>query len=192
MVDRYHGYNRAPCALQDCYAHLWRDVKDLEKEFPGQAEVLAFVAALAPVLAEAMKLRSRELKPKEFREQAGSMQGQMIDVTQASAQHSGIQKIQNIFRENSERLFHWAKSAKVPADNNRAERELRPWVITRKISFGSQSKTGARTREVLRSVLHTLRKRPGDLRAAFERALNRLADDDALNPDDALFKIDSS
>ena len=192
VVDRYHGYNRAPCAIQYCYAHLLRDVKDLEKEFPGQAEVLAFVAALAPLLADAMKLRSRELKPKEFRDQAGSIQGQIIDVTQASAQHSGIQKIQNIFRENSERLFHWAKSAKVPADNNRAERELRPLVIARKISFGSQSKTGARTREVLMSVLHTLRKRPGDLRAAFERALNRLADDDALNPYDALFKIDSS
>ena len=36
VVDRYHGYNRAPCALQYCYAHLLRDVQDLEKEFPEQ------------------------------------------------------------------------------------------------------------------------------------------------------------
>ena len=192
VVDRYHGYNRVPCAIQYCYAHLLRDVQDLEKEFPDQAEVLVFVSALAPLLAEAMKLRGRELKPAEFRDQARLIKDQIIDVTEASAQHPSIQKIQNIFRENSERLFHWAKKAKVPADNNRAERELRPLVIARKISFGSQSKAGARTREILMSVLHTLRKRPGEVTSAFERALNRLAHDDALNPYDALFKIDSS
>ena len=27
VVDRYGGYNRAPCALQYCYAHLLRDVE---------------------------------------------------------------------------------------------------------------------------------------------------------------------
>lgn len=191
VVDRYHGYNRAPCAIQYCYAHLLRDVKDLEKEFPDQPEVNVFVSALAPLLAEAMKLRGRELKPTEFRNQARTIKDQILKVTEASAQHPGIQKIQNIFRENSERMFHWAKNAKVPADNNRAERELRPLVIARKISFGSQSKAGARTREVLMSVLHTLRKRPGKVTAAFERALNALAADDALNPYAALFN-DSS
>ena len=36
-----------------------------------------------------------------------------------------------------------------PPDNNRPERELRPLVIARKISFGSQSAAGACTREVL-------------------------------------------
>ena len=34
VVDRYSGYNRAPCALQYCYAHLQREVEDLAKECP--------------------------------------------------------------------------------------------------------------------------------------------------------------
>lgn len=192
VVDRYHGYNRAPCALQYCYAHLLRDVQDLEKEFPAHAEVQLFVAAMAPWLAQAMKLRGLGLKPKEFRVQARHTKDQIVALADAPAQHPGIQKIQNIFREKSKRLFQWARDAKVPAENNRAERELRPLVIARKISFGSQSEAGARTREVLMSVLHTLRKRTDDVTAAFAQALNRLAEDDALDPYAALFKIDSS
>jgi hypothetical protein len=43
-----------PCSLQYCYAHLLRDVKDLDKAFPDDPEVHAFVEALAPQLASAI------------------------------------------------------------------------------------------------------------------------------------------
>jgi transposase len=177
VVDRYHAYNRAPCALQYCYAHLLRDVQDLEKEFPEQAEIKTFVASFAPLLARAIQLRGLQLTARQFRQQATQTQQQILTLAQAAAQHPGIQKIQNIFREQTQRLFHWARSPKIPADNNRAERELRPLVIARKISFGSQSEAGARTRETLMTVLHTLRKRGPNVTAAFEQALNRLAKD---------------
>jgi len=177
VVDRYHGYNRAPCALQYCYAHLLRDVQDLEKEFLEHTEVQQFVSAFAPLLARAMQLRGLKLSGEQFRLQAGQTQQEILALIQAPAQHPGIQKIQNIFREQTKRLFHWAKSPKVPADNNRAERALRPLVIARKISFGSQSEAGARTRETLMTVLHTLRKRTANVTAAFEQTLNRLTDE---------------
>jgi len=176
VVDRYHGYNRAPCALQYCYAHLLRDVQDLEKEFPEHTEIQPFVSALAPLLARAMQLRNLKLTTEQFQVQAGQTQKEILALAQAPAQHPGIQKIQNIFREQTKRLFHWSNSPKVPADNNRAERELRPLVIARKISFGSQSEAGARTRETLMTVLHTMRKRQTNLTAAFEGALNRLSE----------------
>ena len=177
VVDRYHGYNRAPCALQYCYAHLLRDVQALEKEFPEHIEIQQFVGAFAPLLARAMQLRTFKLTVQQFRLQAGDTQEEIRALAQAPAQHPGIQKIQNIFREHAKRLFHWSKSPKIPADNNRAERELRPLVIARKISFGSQSEAGARTRETLMTVLHTLRKRDTNVTAAFERALDRLSDE---------------
>lgn len=176
VVDRYHGYNRAPCALQYCYAHLLRDVQDLEKEFPEPAEIQTFVGAFAPLLARAIQLRGLNLTGQQFRQQAIQTHQEILALAQAPAQHPAIQKIQNLFREHANRLFHWTKSPKIPADNNRAERELRPLVIARKVSFGSQSKAGARTRETLMTVLHTLRKRSPNVTAAFEQALNRLAD----------------
>jgi hypothetical protein len=192
VVDRYNGYNRAPCPLQYCYAHLLREVQDLEQEFPEQVEVLVFVSLFAPLLAAAMKLRGRALAPAEFRAEASRLKDRIIDWSGNAAQHPGIQRIQNIFREHPTRLYHWAENAQVPADNNFAERALRPLVIARKISFGSQSEKGARTREVLMSILHTLRKRGGDTAALFARALNALANDNRLSPYDALFKVDTS
>jgi len=75
----------------------------------------------------------------------------------------------------------------VPADNNRAERELRPTVIARKVSFGSQSDAGAKTREVLMSVVHTLAKRVSDPEAHFKSVLDQLAADPTQNPVELLF-----
>lgn len=192
VVDRYGGYNGAPCALQYCYAHLLRAVQDLAKEFPNDVEVTVFVSLLAPLLAQAMQLRGLGLPPAEFRARASELKERIIDWNWNAASHPGAQQIQNIFRENPDRLYHWADDPQVPADNNRAERELRPLVIARKISFGSQSENGARTREVLMSVLHTLRKRGGNVTASFHRSLDALAANPALNPYDALFPIDSS
>jgi hypothetical protein len=192
VVDRYHAYNRAPCALQYCYAHLLRDVEDLEKEFPNPPEIQRFVGALAPLLARAMHLRGLKLSAAAFRAQAAQTRREIEAVTQAPAQHPAIQKIQNLFREKADRLYHWAADPAVPADNNRAERELRPLVIARKVSFGSQSEAGAHTREVLMSVLHTLRKRTDDVTGAFQRALDRLAEDATVDLYKLLFRSDSS
>jgi transposase len=187
VVDRYNGYNQSPCAIQYCYAHLLREVQDLGKEFPEVVEVSRFVASFAPLLAQAMQLRARPLSAARFGQQALELKVEIKSLVHAPAQHPGIQKIQNIFREQKTRLYHWARSPAIPADNNRSERELRPLVIARKISFGSQSEQGAQTREILMSVLHTLGKRTADVFGAFKRTLDALAEDEKRDPYKLLF-----
>lgn len=66
VVDRYSGYNRAPCALQYCYAHLLREVEDLGKEFPEDPEVGAFTGPLIPLLREAMRLPTYPLADGQY------------------------------------------------------------------------------------------------------------------------------
>ena len=187
VVDRYNGYNQMPCSIQYCYAHLLREVQDLGKEFSEVSEVSQFVASFAPLLADAMKLRTQELTAARFGQQALELKVQIKALVYSPAQHPGIQKIQNLFRERATRLYHWGKNPAIPADNNRAERELRPLVIARKISFGSQSEQGAQTREILMSVLHTLRKRTDKVFDAFKRCLDGLAEDKTPNPYKLLF-----
>jgi transposase len=187
VVDRYAGYNKVRCALQYCYAHLLREVQDLSEEFAQQTEVQRFVETLAPLLAQAMKLRTQGLKLKEFHQQARQIKARIMESVQIQAQHPGIQRIQNLFRENATRLYHWARHPSIPAENNRAERELRPLVIARKISFGSQSDQGLKTREVLMSALHTLRKRTDDGFVVFTRTLDALALNPTQDPYDLLF-----
>ncbi len=187
VVDRYAGYNKVLCRRQYCYAHLLREVQDLGKEFPQQPEVQRFVQTLAPLLAQAMKLRTQGLKLLEFREQACQIKAQMVQSVQAAAQHPGVQNIQNIFRQSASRLYHWIRHPSIPAENNQAERELRPLVIARKISFGSQSERGLQTREVLMSVLHTLTKRSRNAFDTLTRALDALAVKPTRHPYDLLF-----
>ncbi len=163
-----------PCSIQYCYAHLLRTVKDLEKDFLENTEIASFVEAFAPQLANAMSLRTLDITDKQFKRQAAKIKDAIINITNHQAMHPAIQKVQDIFRQKASRLYHWAEDRNIPADNNRAERELRPLVIARKISLGSQSDAGARTREILMTVLHTLKKRTGDVTEAFKSALDKL------------------
>jgi len=66
VVDRYAGYNKAPCSIQYCYAHLLREVEDLEKDFPDSDEVKIFVSVMAPLLSSAMKLRTQPFRTRTF------------------------------------------------------------------------------------------------------------------------------
>ena len=67
-----------------------------------------------------------------------------------------------------------------------------PLVIARNVSFGSQSEAGARTREVLMSVFHTLRKRTEHITATFQEALDRLVQEPEADLHQLLFPCDSS
>ena len=89
-----------------------------------------------------------------------------------------VRKYQEIFLNNEQSLFRWAEDPAVPAENNAAERAVRPRAVARKVSHGSQGEGGLRTREVLGSVLLTLRLRHG--RNAWKvlvAALDKLAAD---------------
>jgi transposase len=187
-VDRYNGYNKAPVALQYCYAHLLREVQDCGREFEDNVEVQRFVDVFAPLLASAMALRRIATSDDDFRRQADALKQQILDAVEAPAQHPGIHRLQGIFRDHPERLYHWAAHRSVPADNNLAERELRPLVIARKVSFGSQSDAGAHTRETLMTVLVTLRRRfPDDFSERFKNTLDQLARNAKRDPYTLLF-----
>jgi uncharacterized protein (DUF2267 family) len=133
-----------------------------------------------------------DITDKQFKRQAAKIKAAIINITNRQARHPAIQKVQDIFREKADRLYHWADDRNIPADNNLAERELRPLVIARKISFGSQSDYGARTRETLMTVLHTLRKRAPDVTAAFKAILDKLAEKPDYEPAQLLAAVNSS
>jgi transposase len=193
VVDRYNAYNKAPCALQYCYSHLLREVEDIGKEFSDSEEVKTFVGVLAPLLATAMHLRSLPITDAEFYEQATKVKSQIIEVVHASTQHLAIRRIQEIFHDNADRMYRWAEDRRVPADNNLAERDLRPTVIARKVSFGSQSDAGAQTRGILMTTLHTLKKQTKtDTASGLKMILDQLAKDSSLDPYNLLFPNNTS
>lgn len=184
VVDRYAGYNKVPCQIQYCYAHLLRDLQELEKKFPKSKEVSGFVSQLAPLFAQAMALRRTAETDTDYYRCAKGIQDSMLATSNSPAKAIAVQTFQRLILDNQHRLFHWVDSREIPPDNNRAERELRPTIIARKNSFGSQSKKGAETRSILMSILHTAAKRLDDstsMRRWFLSTLDALAKDSKLD-----------
>ena len=80
VVDRYNGYNKAPCSIQYCYAHLLREFEDLEKCFPDDIEIRSFASTAIPLITEAIKLRAQPISDDEFYRKAKLLKGQIIHV----------------------------------------------------------------------------------------------------------------
>src|SRR4030042_599697 len=186
LVDLFHRLSGYFAPVMDLlkeqyrYAHLLRDVEKLAKDFPDSPEVQTFVSILAPLLSQAMHLRTQPLSDEHYYREAKEIQKKIMEVNKSPAQHLAIRAMQDLFNTNEHRLYHWVQDRRVPPDNNLADRDLRPTVIARKVSFGSSSDAGSKTRSVLMSVLHTLNKRRGD--HSLESIFKNLLDEIAKNP----------
>lgn len=188
VVDRYGGYNQMPIKLQYCYAHLLREVEKLEKEFSDNEEIKDFSSRFCSQLTEAMKLHGMKLSDEEYYKTSKDIYERMQKTINHDYQHLGIKRVQELFIEKHDRMFQWVVNRNIPAENNRAERELRPTVIARKVSFGSQSDAGAKTRSQIMSLLHTARKRLSDrsLEQWLTEALGKIASNPGLSMADLL------
>lgn len=192
VVDRYAGYNRVPTEIQYCYAHLLREMKDLEQEFESDEEVKNYTSLMKLQVTDAMQLRKRELSESEYLAQAQDIKLKIEELSNRQATHPAIRKWQDFFVEKAARLYQWCQSARIPAENNYAEREIRKIVIARKMSYGSQSKDGAKAREVWTSVLQTLKKRVENPRDKLVKALNNLSQNENLDIAEELFGSSTS
>ena len=92
-----------------------------------------------------MRLRGMELTDEQSYGRASEIKQKMEALAEEPAQHLAVRKWQDFLVEQKDRLYGWVEDRRVPAENNRAERELRPTVIARKVSFGWQSALGAHT-----------------------------------------------
>lgn len=191
VVDRYAAYKRSGCKLQYCYAHLLREIVDLQTEFADESEVEAYSKTMAELLVQAMRLHSSRPEEGEYYREAKRIRRAIEEASQEGSKHLAVKRWQDFFVEEAEHLYHWVEDRRVACENNRAERELRPTVIARKVSHGSQGEEGAKTREVLMSVMQTLKKRVADPRQRFKEALDKIVANPKIKASEALFGIDS-
>jgi transposase len=187
VVDRYNGYNRVPTSIQYCYAHLLREMKDLEQEFESNEEVKNYTLLMKLYLTDAMQLRKRGLPEAEYLREAEKIKLKIEELSGRQAKHPAVRRWQDFFVEKQHRLFGWCKSPQIPAENNYAEREIRKIVIARKMSYGSQSTEGAKSRETWTSILQTLKKREENPRDKLVEVLNNLSHNENLDIAEELF-----
>ena len=187
LSDRYGGY--AFLARRAfCLEHLRRDALKVADENPEDRECLDFANAIVPVLKRIMGLRREFGKdPKAYRREALAAAAELHGIVTRPARHPDVQKLQDVFRDARLQCWQWLLGPQVPAENNRSEREVRPLATARKVSHGSQSERGARTRETFMTVLHTLKACGADPAERLERALDAYAADPGTDMFESLF-----
>lgn len=152
IYDRYEAARKSKCV-----AHHLRAIGAAQQE-GGESP---FLAGAKRVFKAALKLDGmREKLPAAVYERGVKSLERRLDRLLAQKHRAGgEERIAKRLCKQREHLFTFLWRKEVAATNNLAERQLRPAVITRKLSCGNKTERGARTWEVLASVAATCRQR---------------------------------
>jgi transposase len=163
ICDRGRSYDAAELksvAQQKCLAHLIRNSAKLIDEKAGQAG--RFGRQLKDILQRALLLSARgnEMESKVYRKQVEDLDRELkAHLRNRRLRDRDNQRLLNGVGAQHDRghVLRFLYEGVEPT-NNRAERDLRPAVIARKVSHCSKNERGARAFEAFISVLHTFRK----------------------------------
>jgi transposase len=164
-TDFYGAYNAYGGKHQRCWSHLLRDLHDLKTAHADDAALIAWAQDVRALYNEAQAaLRG---PPPLTQPQREALYRQLEDRAHVLGRaHAGAANkghpchalCHRLLRHQGE-LFQFVRVPGLSADNNAAERMLRPLVITRKISGGSRTPEGTATRMALSTLFGTWKAR---------------------------------
>jgi transposase len=159
--DFYGAYNVYTGRHQRCWVHLLRDLHDLKEEHAQDDAVQSWAQELRALYDRAQAFVKAEPHSQGEREKLYvtlCSEVERLGLLYARAKHPCRALAKRVLRHQDE-LFQFVLVAGLAADNNLAERSLRPLVVVRKISGGTRSSQGSQTRMTLASIFATLKAR---------------------------------
>jgi transposase len=159
--DFYGAYNVYRGRHQRCWVHLLRDLHQLKEEHPEDESVQEWARSLRALYERGMACVEAGASSQEEREKlyvALVSEAEELGLRYARTDHPCRALSKRVLRHLDE-LFQFVLVAGLAADNNLAERSLRPLVVVRKISGGTRSPQGSRTRMTLATIFGTLHAR---------------------------------
>jgi transposase len=157
--DDYSAYSALPLPQQSCWAHLLRKSHEASRRQEASDEVkklhrklVTIFELLAEDAATAYERRQRE-------EWHDAYWQDLQKIINTSFYHADSKRIQTRITNQGKNLLTALLYPDVPLTNNLAERAIMPLVLTRKISRGSKTPTGAQTQAVNMSIIETIVKR---------------------------------
>ena len=159
VTDFYAAYNLIASQHQRCWVHLLCDLHELKETHAETADVVTWATAVGKLYEDAqdwLEERSEATSEERQAEYAKLFKraGELGLQYAMSYQHPCCALAKRVMRHQDE-LFQFVRVPGLPADNNLAERSLRPLVVIRKVSGGSRSTDGTKTRLALASLFAT-------------------------------------
>jgi hypothetical protein len=163
VSDFYAAYDHYAGVQQKCWVHLLREIDALSRAHPADEPLAAWAKAIHHVytdaLADAAALTARAAAADERRAVRRSCEQRLWAICAPFAADETALQARLCRRVDKYRhaLFSFVREPDVPSHNNAAERSVRHEVISRKISGGSRSAAGTRTRTTLATLFGTWR-----------------------------------
>jgi transposase len=162
VTDRYSAYNWYPVRWRQlCWAHLLRDFEAMRGR-SGASEQIgeALLAQAHQMFTWWHRVREGTLHRSTFRSYMTPLRREVERLLEAGSR-CGVAKTEGTCRDilkRREALWTFVQVAGVEPTNNTAERSIRPGVLWRKGSFGTQSAEGSRFVESMLTVVATLKQ----------------------------------
>lgn len=163
VTDFYAGYNHLPGPHQRCWVHLLRDLHELKERHGQDVRVRQWAVQVDAVyrLAQQRLVQIPMLTGGQRQALYERLVERVVGLGKAYAQTRGhaCQALAKRLLRHQGELFQFVLIEGLRAENNLAERSLRGVVVVRKISGGTQSEAGSKTRMGLASLFETWQAR---------------------------------
>ena len=156
--DGWAPYYRFPFAFhQSCLSHLLRRCREMAQIATPAAA--AFPLAVKHLLQTSLELRNRyvrgDISQHGLRTATGRLETKLDRMLEQSYRSPADQRLARHLAHEQPWLFTFLHCPGLDATNHASERAIRGMVIARKVWGGNRSWEGARTQQVLVSVLRT-------------------------------------
>ena len=162
ISDFYSAYNQLQArAKQRCLGHLLAEIKKIQGKNKLAPEGIdgMFCQELKTVLKQTIDVWNEYHEGTKVFEDLGKEKEQvisrMVELLTLPIKHKDTQRIRKRIIKFNQELFIFLNNPHASPTNNRAERQLRPNVIMRKITFGNRSALGASNQTVMMSIIQT-------------------------------------
>jgi transposase len=184
VTDFWAAYDAVGRTKQKCWPHLLRELKEVDAGSEGGGDWPGFAKRLRRAFGDAVRLElTRGVKPAgEYDLKLSRLHGRIVELSTGDWSNTHAVRLAKRLYKYGAGLLTFVEFEGVPSSNNHAEREVRPAVLMRKASYGSQSERGAATRGILMSVCRTLKNRGLDPLQTILDALRSYAKTGAMPP----------
>jgi transposase len=164
ISDFFSAYNCiAAMAKQKCFCHIFTALakSDIRSK---SAEWKSFRKKLSRFLKDAIKLHQhvKEHPEEEFAIKKANLHQRLKDIYQQTYTDREAKRLAQRLEKHKGELLTFLDHPEIAHDNNHAERQLRPAVISRKNSYCNRSENGAYAQAVLMTFFRTLYLRNQD------------------------------
>ena len=155
VCDFYGSYNFFK-NIQRCWIHWLRDIDKERKIMPGSITLQAFETKAWELLEKGIEI-SRQEDSEEKSSKVAEFKKQLLALSKIKLPDGKPKRLTKRIEKYHDELCRFLTEPNVEYHNNRAERHLRPTVVARKNSYGSNTELGAQRHCIINTVIETCR-----------------------------------